>query len=185
MTTITGTIQIGEAQATVSATGKRQRGSLLWHWVLMFSLLGGVGLIGVLLAIPAKVDGGTGLTIGMIGGLLIYMRWSKILTVWRCRKTLMARGVPADLAVRWDVTDQSVRYQVGDVTTEAAWRAVTEIFHDKGWWIVMAQGTPMFAADRFFADDAAQRAFVAEVLSHLSDEARTRSAAAVKFVEAK
>jgi hypothetical protein len=184
MTTITGTIQIGEAQATMPATGKRQRGSAIWYYVLGLCLMFGVGLVGIILSIPAKIDANTGLLIGMFGGLFIYVRWSKIFTVWRYRKTLMGQGVPLEVGVRWDLDGEGVRYQIGDITTEAPWRAVSEIFHERGWWIVMAQGTPMFAAERYFADTAAQRAFVGEVLSHLSDEARARSAPAVRFVEA-
>jgi hypothetical protein len=185
MSVITGSIQIGEAQATMPATGKRQRGSAVWYYAFGLCMIFGVGQLGVLLSIPAGLDGGTGLAIGMIGGLVIYARWSKLLIVWRCRKTLTGQGVPLDLPVRWELTEDDVAYQIGDLVSRAPWRAVSEIFHDKGWWIVMVQGTPWFAADRFFADEAAQRAFVSEVLSHLSDEARTRSAAAVQFVEAK
>lgn len=183
MSVITGSIQIGEAEATVGATGKRQRGSMLWHWALMVALVGVVGLIGVVLSIPAGLDSGTGFGIGMIGGLFIYARWAKLLTVWRCRKTVTGQGVPLDLPVRWELTEDDIAYQIGGLVSRAPWRAVSEIFHDKGWWIVMVQGTPWFAADRFFADEAAQRAFVAEVLSHLTEDALARSAAAVKFVK--
>jgi hypothetical protein len=182
MTSIHGTIRIGEAQATMAATGKRQRGSLIWHWALMSVLIFGMGLLGTVLSIPARMDGNVGLIIGMIGGLLIYTQWSKPLTVWRFRKTLMARGVPLDVALSWDLSGDEIVYRIGDIVTHAPWRAVTEIFHEKGWWIVMAQGTPLFAADRLFADAAAQRAFVAEILSHMSEEARGRSGEAVKFV---
>jgi hypothetical protein len=148
----------------------------------MAGLLFGVGLFGEVLSIPAGIDGSIGLCVGMLAGLLVYAQWSKALTVWRYRKTLMARGVPLDIALCWDLSAGEIVYQVGDITTRAPWRAVTEIFHEKGWWIVMVQGTPLFAADRLFADAAAQRAFVAEVLSHVSEDARARSEKAVKFV---
>ena len=183
MTTVSGTIRIGEAQATMAATGRRQRGSMLWFWALMLVSVVIMGLVGIALSIPAKANAGLGLFIGMMAGLVIYNRWSKVLIVWRYRKTLMARGVPPEVAIRWELTPEEIVYQAGALTTRAPWRAVSEIFPEKGWWIVMAQGTALFAADRFFADDVARRAFVADVLSHLSEEAKARSASAVKFVE--
>jgi len=181
MTTITGTIRIGEAQATMNATARHLRGGTAWFWVLMLVLVAGVGTLGMWLSAIADLPLVIGWLVGACGGGFAYVRLCKVLAVWRCRKTLTGKGVPLDLPVRLEVSPDAFTYAIGDVVSTARWAAVTEIFFDKGWWIFMVQGSPWFAADRFFANDADKRAFLREALSHISEDARARSPAAVTF----
>lgn len=183
MTSITGTIRIGEAQATVNATARRLRGGLWWYWVLMLVLGVGMGLLGLWLSSLAKLNLLIGWLAGAFVGGLAYQRLSKALTVWRCRQTLTGKGVPLDLPVRLEISPDTFTYAVGDVVSTAKWAAVTEVFYDKGWWIFLVQANPWFAAERFFANDDDRRAFLAEALAHMSDDARARSPAAVRIAE--
>jgi len=182
MTSISGTIRIGEAQATCAATAKRQRGSTWPFWVLMLSLVVSLGLAGGFLAWTLAADPGFGWIVGAVCGGVAYLRLCRVFGVWRFRKTLTSVGVPLDLPTRFEITPDAFVHEIGDVITHAKWSAVNEVFHNKGWWIFMVQSDPWFAPDRFFADDAAKRAFLREVLSHMSEAARARSGDAVKFV---
>lgn len=183
MTSISGTIRIGEAQPTVSATARRLRGGLWWYWVLMLVLGGGLGVLGLWLSSLAKLNLVIGWLVGVFAGGIAYQRLSKALTVWRCRRTLTGKGVPLDLPVRLEILPETFTYAFGDVVSTAKWSAVTEVFFDKGWWIFLVQANPWFAAERFFASDDDRRAFLAEALAHMSEEARARSPAAVRIAE--
>jgi hypothetical protein len=181
MTSITGTIRIGEAMPTVNATARSLRGSPWWFYAAQIVALFGVGGLGVGLSYVAGIDLLIGWCIGALAGALMYYRLSKVLSLWRFRKTLTGKGVPLDIAIRLEATPEAFCYEIGDIASRAKWQAVTEVFQEKGWLIFMVQGNPWFAADRFFATDADKRAFLGEALSYMSAEARARSAAAVKF----
>jgi len=181
MTSISGTIRIGEAQATYAATAKRQRGATWPFWVLMLAMVVSFGLVGGFLAWTRSADPSFGWIIGAVCGGVAYLRLCRVFTVSRFRKTLTGMGVALDLPTRFEITPDAFVHAIGDVITHAKWSAVTEVFHNKGWWIFMVQSDPWFAPDRFFASDAEARAFLREALSHMSEEARGRSSDAVKF----
>jgi hypothetical protein len=183
MTSISGTIRIGEATPTVKSTAKRQRGGVWPFYLLMFALwLGGaVGgwAIGRLVHFDAILAGCAGAVIGI---LFFYRPLLRGLAIRRFRKTLTSKGVPLDMPVRLEIAPETFAYEIADVRMSAKWSAVSEVFHAKGWWIFMVQSDPWFAADRFFASDAEARVFLGEALSHMSEAARARSGDAVKFV---
>jgi hypothetical protein len=79
------------------------------------------------------------------------------------------------------VTPEALVYDLGDIHQTAKWKAVTEVFRIRDYWIVIAQATPFFAPRRFFASEAAERGFIAQVLAHMTPEARDRSAGAADF----
>jgi hypothetical protein len=180
MTKVGGTIKIGEAMPTAGATGRRQRGGIWWYWVLMLVLVLGLGFFGLWLSNVADINPTIGWLAGALTGMLLYSRWSKLLLLWRFRRTQAAKGVPLDVDIAVEITDEAIVYRIGDLTTHAKWRAVTEVFPEKGWWIVMAQSSSMFIADRFFANEDDKRAFLRELMLHVSDDARARSPEAVK-----
>ena len=183
MNTVGGTIKIGEAMPTAQATAQRLRGAAWWYWVLMLVLVVGLGFLGIWLAKLAQVNILMGWLAGALTGMVLYSRWSKLLALWRFRKTQAGKGMPVDVAIRVEITPDALVYEIGDITTYVKWRAVTEVFFVKGWWIVMAQSSSMFIAERFFASDEDKRAFLGELLVHMSDEARARSPAAVRVAE--
>jgi hypothetical protein len=104
--------------------------------------------------------------------------------VWR-RRTIEAlwrdRGVvsPWTMGYVADVRGFTIR-QPGQ-ETHIAWDAITEVAPAPTHWIFFANllGHPM--PRKFFADLAAERAFITEVVSRLSADARSRSPEAIAF----
>lgn len=183
MNAIQGTIRLGEATPTARTTAKHQRGGMWVFWALITVLVLGFGIAGIWLAWWAKVDGTLGWLGGALAGLVAYHRLSPWLSVVRYRQTLTGKGVPLDIASRFEITDAAFVHESAGVVSIAQWAAVSEIFYEKGWWVFMVQATPWYAPDRFFADDQAKRDFLAAVLTHMTDEARGRSGDAVRFVK--
>ncbi len=184
MTSITGTIRIGEAQATVAATARRQRGASWQYIALMTAMWIGGALIGFFIGhTTGFFDENLAGCAGALIGLLAYHFFAKRLVIWRFRHRLTGAGTPLDMPVRLAITPEALVYAVAEVEKRGVWSAVSELFHAKGYWIFMVQSEPWFAPDHFFQSDADKRAFLREALSHMRDEARTRSPDAVKFVE--
>lgn len=182
MTSITGTIRIGEAQATCAATAKRQRGSSGLYFGMMFALWIGGGLAGWAIGLALRTDVTLAICIGAVVALLCYVPLAKRLAVARYKHRLTGAGTPLDMPAAMTITPEALIYTVSDIEKRGAWRAVSELFHAKGYWIFMVQSEPWFAPDHFFASEADKRAFLREALSHMSEEARGRSAGAVEFV---
>ena len=61
------------------------------------------------------------------------------------------------------------------------WYGVSELFYSRGYWVFLAQGQFYFVPERYFADAAAERAFLTEALSYMTEEARERSVDAATF----
>ncbi len=72
-------------------------------------------------------------------------------------------------------------FAVGEVTTRFPWTEVSEITPSRTRWVVVAHYSAWGIPRRFFQDVPAERAFVADVLSRLSPEARARSDEAAAF----
>jgi hypothetical protein len=183
MTAISGTIRIGEAQATCAATAKRQRGAAWPYFVVMAGLWIGGAVIGWVLGRVLHVDVILAACAGAVIGLLSYRTVCNRLVVWRFRKRLTGTGTPLDMPARMEMTPEALTYELADIAKRGRWPAVSELFRAKGYWIFMVQSEPWFAPDHFFKSDGDKRAFLREALSHMSPEARARSRAAVKFVE--
>ena len=178
MSEVSGILQAGEASATARALAARQRGPARNYYAALIGLAVGGGLAGVIVArflgTPEPIDG---FAPGVMVGALAYLFVARRLTTLGMRRTLLSRGLSTDFPLRLKVTDAELVYQLGDIRQTAQWRAVTEIVRIREYWIVIAQATPFFAPRRFFADIAAERRFVADVLAHMTPEARARSAA--------
>lgn len=182
MTTITGTIRIGEAHATCAATAKRQRGGNGLYFGMMFALWIGGGVAGGAIGLALRADLTLSVCIGAVAALLCYLPLANRLVVARYQHRLTGAGTLLDMPATMTITPEALIYTVSDIEKRGAWRAVSEVFHAKGYWIFMVQSEPWFAPDHFFASEADKRAFLREALSHMSGDARARSAAAVKFV---
>jgi hypothetical protein len=61
------------------------------------------------------------------------------------------------------------------------WSAVTEVAPARKHWLLIANMHADAVPQAFFADAAAEHAFVAEAVRHLSAEARARSPEAIAF----
>lgn len=200
MASVSGLLKIGEAQATIQTIAKRQRGSAYVFYLVLFALMIGGMFAGIAVTFAAffvldlaKIyyDWNVGLVsvvvgwVGLILGLILYQRICKRLTVARFRKRLIQKGTPPELPLRMEIAAEDLLYDVGDVKHIAKWSCVSEVFPNHGYWIFLAQSSPYFAPKRFFVDINAERAFVKDALSHMSEAARGRSKDAVAFAEAK
>jgi len=179
---VSGILQAGEASGTARALAARQRGSAWQYWAVMlvFAVLGGV--LGVVVAARSgfiePIDGFTpGVMVGVLGYLLVARR----LTVFGMRRTLTSRGIATAFPLRLEVTGDALIYQLGDVRQIAQWRSVTEVVRIRDYWVVIAQASPFFAPRRFFANEQAERTFIAQLLAHMTPEARERSHGAADF----
>ena len=186
MASISGILQVGEANATLRAIGARQRGAAyLYSAALVGSMIAGA-ILGKLVVDYLGESGPAsdlGLFGGLIAGLLVYLIAGRRFTTWRFRTRLAKRGIPLDLPLSLELTPEAVVYKVGDVQTTAKWPAVTELFSSRGYWIFLAQASPLFAPKRFFPDTGSERDFVQTALGYMSDAARQRSSDAVELAE--
>jgi hypothetical protein len=135
---VSGMLMLGEAQATMRAVGARQRGSSLWYWGTMLALGLGGALLGIVLLpryFPIEPAAAGGL--GWIVGAVAYIVLSPHLTVLLFRRRLSGRGIRRELPFSIAVTPDALVYEVGDVRQIAQWRAVTELFRSKGYWIFL------------------------------------------------
>jgi hypothetical protein len=183
MTSIRGTIRIGEAQATCAATAKRQRGASGLYFAMMFALWIGGGVIGGVTGWAIHGNLTVAVCLGAAAGLLSHRPLAKRLAIALFRQRLTGAGTPLDMPAAMTITPEALIYTVSDVEKRGAWRAVSEIFYAKGYWIFMVQSEPWFAPDHFFASEADKRAFLREALSHVNEEARARSGDARLFAE--
>ena len=111
-------------------------------------------------------------------------RWARGLMVGHFRKQLMARGVSNPLPWSLEITDDAIRWLIGDIESRAPVSAVSDVFPVGPYWVMLIQGTPVFIAKRNFPDEAAQRAFLSDLLPRMTAAARGRSAKAARFASA-
>ena len=185
MTSITGTIRIGEANKACGRIRFRQIGSMLFFYGAMILFVGagiGLGWLADYFRLPTLFDFDWWFT-GLMAGLLVNAFAMRRLSVLRFRKKLTDKGVPLDMPVRMEVAADGLVYELAGVHHRAPWPVVSELFAAKGYWIFMVVASPWFAPKRLFANEAAERAFVRAALAHMSDEARARSVKAAKFAE--
>lgn len=112
---------------------------------------------------------------------MAYTTLGRPFVVRRFRKNMVNRG----LDTRWHhtltLTDSALDLQAGPVRQSAEWSAVTELFKVREYWIFLVQMGPWFAPSRFFSNVDDEKSFVRLALSHMSEDARTRSKDAVTF----
>jgi hypothetical protein len=175
---IAGVLRVGEANATMEAVGRRQRGSR-WIFLAVLAIIDVAGAFAGAKLWPERPDFGIIAGVGI--ATLIYVNLARRWTVARVRSRLAQRGVALELQLSMQIQPEALFYRVGDVDQKAAWHAVTELFHSRQYWIFLVQGSAWFAPQRFFVDKEAERAFVGEALSRMSEAARARSFDAIAF----
>lgn len=99
------------------------------------------------------------------------------------RRKLAERGISGPLVWRFETDEVGFLREIGGIENRVKWAVVSEIFPVGPYWVVLAQGSPIFVPKRHLAGGDQERVFVAEVLNRLTPEGRGRSAAAVKFAE--
>jgi len=176
---VAGILKVGEASATIRDTATRQRGSTAGY-SLVLAVLCIVGAFVGAQMLPAN-ERLAGALIGAGVGLFLYSVFCRRVTIWWFKRKFAQRGQPIDLPLRMEITPDALLYHVGDVDQSARWNAITELFPSHGYWIFLVQSSPWFAPQRFFSNTGAEREFVKAALAQMSEDAKSRSAAAATF----
>jgi len=98
------------------------------------------------------------------------------------RRALAKRGQRYEQALTLRLTPQALVYDLADLTMTANWPCVTDLYRTSKYWVFLVQSSAMVLPRRFFASTEAERAFIAEAMSRMSDAARARSPDAVGVV---
>jgi hypothetical protein len=122
--------------------------------------------------------------IGGVAGLWLGQRRLGTIFDKAYHAELAQRGSPAEADCEWELGENGIvsRSARGDTTTR--WEAINEVFRAGEFWIVLADVTALTIPRRAFADEAAERAFIAALLARLPQLARERSRDAAKFAAA-
>lgn len=185
---VSGNVSIGEA------AGKAARGMarLTGHpWPMIWSnVAGGVfvivtlflfGVLTELRLLPAWTWL-IGLAVGMVGGIWLTVIVCRRLAMRTFKAALMARKVGNPLPVVIEMTDDHLINRTGEVETRMAWHVVSDVLRIDPYWVILAQGGQHYLPRRYFPDPETEKAFIAELLMQLDEDARARSDAARAFV---
>jgi hypothetical protein len=116
--------------------------------------------------------------LGLIIGLFII----QALAGPAMRRALAKRGQEYELPLTLRLTPEAIVYDLADVTMTARWSCVTDLYRTRKYWVFLVQSSAMILPRRFFASPEAEREFIAEALSRMTDAARARSPDAVRVV---
>lgn len=177
----TGVLAVGEsttAMAYVKARrglSPRQTKAILLVGMLALGIPTGAWISGSWLAATLTVETAI---VGLVVGIVIVQRVSGPLM----RKALVARGqtYQQDLTLR--LTPEGLAYDLGDLKMSARWFCVTDLYQTRKHWVFLVQSSAMVLPRRFFATPQAEREFIGEAVSRMTDAARSRSPDATKFI---
>jgi hypothetical protein len=182
MTSVIGALRLDDGLKTRAAIEKRTIGESPDGYAIVSALVLGGTILGFFLWVPNPMLGA--LVGGFSGVVLQYpaYRWA-----WgrAWRKALQARYYDYAFPIAAELTQEALIYEIGDERRVTKWRAVTDLFWNNGYWILIAQCRSYLIPQAAFADPSNERAFISEALSYMSEEARARSAGAVAFVARK
>jgi hypothetical protein len=160
--------------------GWRRYGLLVWLVVTVAVAIGSTFLADALFGRRGFLSAASGLAIYAVvagGGYVVWLRW--------CRASLIrgweSRGVANPTLVKFEVAESAFEMQSGPTKTSVLWSGVSEIIPSRLHWLYVANGLAYCVPRRFFADQAAERAFVRTSLEYMSVDARNRSGAADAF----
>ncbi|WP_235524908.1 YcxB family protein [Caulobacter sp. Root1455] len=98
------------------------------------------------------------------------------------RKALAARGQPYEQSLTLRVTAEALVYDLADLTLTARWPCVTDLYQTRKYWVFLVQSSAMVLPRRFFTTPDAERDFIAEAASRMTEAARARSPDATRLV---
>lgn len=172
---VAGDFRLGETDSADSGVYARLTGSwgqLAATWGCLGPAI--LGLAGIFL-IGDDLDGGRKL-IWVV--LVVVFAWLPLGIGLLARRLLrsarLARGATETAFCRFEADDEGLRASLDGVSHSLAWSRVTEIMRYQDLWI-FAGGVSLCLPRRWFADRAAEAAFLDHALSRLSPEAVARS----------
>lgn len=116
--------------------------------------------------------------IGLGVGLLIIQR----LAGPSMRKALVERGQAYEQSLTLRLTPEALVYDLADLTMTARWPCVTDLHRTRKYWVFLVQSSAMVLPRRFFTTPEAERDFIVEATSRMTDAARARSPDAAGYV---
>jgi hypothetical protein len=177
---VSGEIDIFEGQR---ACAPLQRRILGWwrhaQWIWLTAIIF-VGLLSQLLVDALFEDGGIfAFLLVMVVGLVLMIRNVRSLAP----KAWMRRGVSGSSPVLYGIEDTVLRIVSPHSETRMTWTGISEIMTGRDSWLFIGQGMAYFLPRRFFADQAAEAAFLSACLAHMTPEARALSMDATRFID--
>lgn len=179
----TGVLAFGESTAAMAyikarrGVSPRQVKAILLVCMLAVGIPSGAWLSGSWSAAALSVE-------FAIAGLLVGVGIVHVLAGPSIRKALADRGQAFEQTLTFRLTPEALIYDVGDLTMTARWACVTDLYRTRKHWVFLVQSSAMVLPHRFFPTPGAERDFIAEALSRMTDAARARSPDAVKVVGA-
>lgn len=98
------------------------------------------------------------------------------------RKALAERAVEYEQPLTLRLTPDAIVYDLADLTMTARWRCVTDLYQTRKYWVFLVQSSAMVLPRRFFETPDAEREFIIEATSRMTDAARLRSADAIRII---
>ena len=91
------------------------------------------------------------------------------------RKALAERGQAYEQPLKLRLTPEALIYDLADLKLTASWPCVTDLYKTPKCWGFLVQSSAMALPRRFFQTPEAERDFIAEAASRMSEAARARS----------
>lgn len=115
--------------------------------------------------------------VGLFAGLLSV----QALTGPSMRRALAARGQQYEQPLTLRLTPEGLVYDLGELTMTARWPCVTDLYQTQKHWVFLVQSSAMVLPRRFFKTPQAERDFIGEAASRMTDAARARSPDATRI----
>ena len=139
-------------------------------WFIAIMLVGDLAA-STLMEMVAPGCGWLAVILFTVGTLFLWSRYARTLLP----KAWMARGVPANSTATYRVEAEGLVIAGGNSETRLFWPGISQIAPGNESWLLIGPGLAYFLPKRFFADQAAERAFLAACFEKLTPEAQTRS----------
>ena len=178
---VSGTIAAGESSAAMAyikarrGVSPRQTKALLFLCMLAVGVPFGTWASGSWLNALIAIEFAIG---GLVLGAFI-VQW---LAGPAMRKALAQRGQKHELPLTFRLTPEALVYDLTDVTMTAVWPCVTDLYRTGKYWVFLVQSSAMVLPRRFFTTPEAEREFIAEAMSRMTDAARNRSPDAIRTI---
>ena len=177
----TGVLAAGESTAAVAyikarrGLSPRQVKVILMACILAVGIPVGAWTSGSWLAAAMSVEFAV---LGLGVGLLVI----QMLAGPSMRKALAKRGQAYEQSLTLRLTPEALVYDLADVTMTARWPCVTDLYQTRKYWVFLVQSSAMVLPRRFFTTPQAERDFIAEAMSRMTDAARARSPDATRVI---